>query len=104
IKIIIKRAMTGMMGDLKEVMEEDGGIEVDMEDEAEVEEEVSFLVEHVIHVDHLTTIGVNACRISHVHLAERDIVMRSVWTCMSISVSSTSKRTKVQEWLGSNAW
>ncbi|KAH9313157.1 hypothetical protein KI387_028192, partial [Taxus chinensis] len=55
IRIILKRAMKGMRVVLKGVVEGDVDIVVDMEDTAVVEEEESFLMEHVIRVDLLTT-------------------------------------------------
>ncbi|KAH9302085.1 hypothetical protein KI387_013668, partial [Taxus chinensis] len=56
-----------------EVVEGDMDIVVDMEDETEVEEEESFLVEHVIHVDILITTGANVLKIMHVISAGRTI-------------------------------
>ncbi|KAH9296912.1 hypothetical protein KI387_028594, partial [Taxus chinensis] len=50
---------------------------VDLEDEAMVVEEVSFLTKHVIHADILTTTGMNVLRILHVLSVERTIAMRS---------------------------
>ncbi|KAH9320209.1 hypothetical protein KI387_021978, partial [Taxus chinensis] len=85
IGIIIKPAMTGMTEGLKGLVKGDEDIEVDMEDEAEVEEGVNSLEELAIHVAHLTIIGTNARRIFPVHFVERGIVMKSAQTCMSIS-------------------
>ncbi|KAH9310650.1 hypothetical protein KI387_025685, partial [Taxus chinensis] len=65
IGIIIKHAMIGMRGILKEVEEGDVDIMVDMADEAMVEEEESSLMEHVIRVGLLTTTGANVLRIMH---------------------------------------
>ncbi|KAH9322532.1 hypothetical protein KI387_017171 [Taxus chinensis] len=73
-----------MRGVLKEVVAEIGDTMVDSEDEAMVVEEVSFLTEHVIHMDLLTTIGVNVLKILHVLSMERTIAMKSAQTYMSI--------------------
>ncbi|KAH9296989.1 hypothetical protein KI387_028671, partial [Taxus chinensis] len=54
-------------------MEGEVDIVVDMEDEAMVEEEVSYLMELVISADLLTTIGVNVLIILHVLYVERTI-------------------------------
>ena len=94
--------MIGTTEDLKEVIEEDRDIEVAMEDEAKAVKEVNSLEELAIHVAHLTIIGMNAHIIFLVHFVERGIVMKSVWTCMSISVSITSKKTTAQGWLESS--
>ncbi|KAH9298309.1 hypothetical protein KI387_029991, partial [Taxus chinensis] len=77
----------------------DKDIEVDMEDEAKVEEGVNSLEKLAIHVAHLTIIGANSNRIFPVPFVERGIVMKSARTCMSISVSSTSKKTMAWGWL-----
>ncbi|KAH9314571.1 hypothetical protein KI387_023198, partial [Taxus chinensis] len=71
-------AIIGMTEDLNEVMEEDGDIEGDMEDEAEAAKEVNSLKELAIHVAHLTIIGANAHRIFPIHFVERCIVIKSV--------------------------
>ncbi|KAH9303804.1 hypothetical protein KI387_008208, partial [Taxus chinensis] len=76
--------MTRMRGVLKDVVEGGVDIVVDMEDEAEVEEEESSLVEHVIHVDLLTTTGVNFLKILHVLSMKRAIAIKSAQTYMSI--------------------
>lgn len=94
IKITLKRAMIRMRGILRDVVEEDVVIEVDIEDKVVVEEEASFFMECVIHVSLMTTIDMNVPRILHVLSAERIIAMSSSHNCMNILVRSISKRKK----------